>query len=174
MGRKLTPVLIAAKEVWPDEHTWAKSENSFAPAFERWRRSIHSCRRPCYAVARTAVPQDSVQPRLESEFASSWFRSSDRRAASRAPRRCAQRERIRQPLCLKLREMFFPAVFALFADANIKGAILCRFGPAADSEGFVAPTVIRLVSEINSDGHSFEPPASLCKACKAMQLTQKM
>src|SRR6185437_6296718 len=45
MGRELTPVLIAAREVWPDEHTWAKSGNSSAPAFERWRRSIHSCRR---------------------------------------------------------------------------------------------------------------------------------
>ena len=45
--------------------------------------------------------------------------------------------------CEEFREMFFPAGFALFADANVKRAVLSRLGPAADSQPFVAPTVIR-------------------------------
>ena len=59
--------------------------------------------------------------------------------------------------------MFFPAGFALFADANVKRAVLSRLGPAADSQSFVAPTVIHLVTKINGDGHRFGPP------CKAVQ-----
>jgi hypothetical protein len=56
-----------------------------------------------------------------------------------------------------------PSGICPFRGRECKKAVLSRLGPAADSEGFVAPTVIRLVSEINSDGHRFEPP------CKAAQ-----
>jgi hypothetical protein len=45
--------------------------------------------------------------------------------------------------CEEFREVFFPAGFALFAGANVKRAVLSRLGPAADSQAFVAPTVIR-------------------------------
>src|SRR5690348_4244964 len=107
MGRKLTPVLIAAKEVWPDEHTWAKSENSFAPAFERWRRSIHSCRRPCYAVAE--LPLLAIVFNREWAFGWSSFRSSDRRAVNRVPRPCARRARIRLLFLRGVQRGVFPS-----------------------------------------------------------------
>lgn len=68
-------------------------------------------------------------------------------------------------------EVLFPAVLPFLANPNVKGASLCRFRSATNSQSFTSPAITRFVTEIDSDGHRFEPPASLCKA---MQLAQKM